>query len=346
MVRYALLVSSASLIFAVTGCGGSGGGSGGTGGGPTPPTVSTPTLTAIAPSTAQAGGPAITMLVYGSNFLDGVAVQWNGTALATNCVESTNISVFVDCTSANALTASIPASDLAAVGNAKVAISNPAGDKSGSITFTIAAAPAMTTWVRAVAGITSPQDIVWDGTHGKLYASIGSTDAVAPNTIVAIDPIAGTAGTPVSAVSNPNQLSISSDASYLWVGLDGSNIVQRFLLPSLTKDISFPLPLDPQGDPQWAVSLQAAPASPHAVAVIAGRYGNGDGVYIYDDATQRHNYVPGFGPPGGPLIDWIQWGGNNSTIYGNNHTTIDEGGSQLSASIPLECRWSTTTVDS
>jgi hypothetical protein len=190
------------------------------------------------------------------------------------------------------------------------------------------AAPSGTTatWVRAIPGITVPQGIVWDAAHGKLYASIGSTDAVAPNTIVAIDPIAGTAGTPVAAGSGPDQLSISTDASYLWTGLDGSGSIQRFLLPDLTKDISFPLPLDQQGNAQWAVSLQAATASPHTVAIVTGRNGSGNGVYIFDDAVQRPNYIPAYGSRGGALIDWIQWGANDSIIYGNQDSTIDAGG--------------------
>jgi len=110
--------------------------------------------------------------------------------------------------------------------------------------------------------------------------------------------------------------------------MDGSDMVQRFLLPSLTKDVSFPLPPDPSGNPQQAVSLQAAPNSPHAVAVIAGNWSlspPGDGVYVFDDVTQRPTSVKGYAS-GGPMIDWFQWGATNSVIYGNQYTTIDQGG--------------------
>lgn len=124
-------------------------------------------------------------------------------------------------------------------------------------------------------------------------------------------------------------LSLSSDDSYLWVGLDGDNAVQRLHLPTLTKDISFTLPQDPYHNTQVAVSLEADPYNPQTVALSAGNWryspeGYG-GVYIYDGATRRPTSIPPYGF-GGPMIDWIQWGGDNSTIYGSQYTTIDAGG--------------------
>ena len=162
-----------------------------------------------------------------------------------------------------------------------------------------------------------------------LYVSIASSDTVAPNTILAINPVTGSAGTSVVAGNNPDLLSISSDSSFLWAGLDGDNAVQRFLLPGLTKDISFPVPLDSGGNPQQPVSLQAAPVSPHTLALIAGHWDYspaGEGVYVYDDAIRRPTFVPSWVPGGGPMIDWLQWGANDSTIYGNQYTTADAGG--------------------
>ncbi|MES2220405.1 MAG: hypothetical protein V4587_05500, partial [Acidobacteriota bacterium] len=283
------------------------------------------------PFDGRGGAPATTVVVYGSNFQDGVAVQWNGTTLPTSCVTPSNIGFPTTCTGTTVLTASVPASDLAAAGSATITVSNPnpGGGTSGSVPFTVTAAPTATAWVRDIPGITSPQDIVWDAVHGKLYVSIGSSDPVAPNTLLAINPVTGTAATPVPAGNNPDHISLSSDASYLWVGLDGSNAVQRFLLPGLTKDISFQLPVDVASRPQQAVALQAAPVSTHTVAVVAGHTDwttPGNGVYIYDDAIKRPTNIPGFGAVPGPEIDWIQWGANDSTIYGNQYSTIDQGG--------------------
>lgn len=300
-------------VMALAACGG-GGGNGGGGGGGTPQDI--PTLSALAPSSATVGTSSLNLVLFGSNFESGATVQWNGTALSSSWVSATQ------------LTATIPASDIGTAGSAKVSVTNPGGGTSSPQLFTISAVPAATMWVKSVAGIVTPQNMVWDAARGKLYVSIASTDTVAPNTIVPVNPVTGTAGTPIPAGNNPDLLSISSDSAYLWAGIDGDNVVQRFLLPGLTKDISFSLPLDPNGSAQQPVSLQAAPASPHTVAVIAGHWGYsppGDGVYVYDDATPRASSVTGY-ESGGRMIDWIQWGANASVIYGNQYTTIDAGG--------------------
>ncbi len=311
-----------SSLLAACGGSGSGGGGGGGGGGGTPQEI--PTLGAIAPSTAIAGATDVSLVLYGSNFENGATAEWNGTALSSSWVSATE------------LTATIPTSDLAAAGSANVTVVNPSpgGGASSAEKFTITPPAAAINWVRAVAGVATPQDVIWDAAHSKLYASLASTDAVAPNTVVAVNPVTGVAGTPVAAGSNPDLLSISSDSSYLWVGLDGGSAVQRLLLPGLTKDVSFSLPLDPNGHLQQPVSLEAAAVSPHTVAVIPGQwqgspgypaFGEGEGVYVYDDATQRPNSVSG-PAAGGRMIDWIQWAANDSTIYGSQYTTIDAGG--------------------
>jgi hypothetical protein len=155
-----------------------------------------------------------------------------------------------------------------------------------------------------------------------------STDAVSPNTLIAIDPVMGIAATPIAAGNNPNLLSISSDGSYLWVGDDGDGSVQRFLLPALTKDISFLLPKGLVGETQKAISLRAARVNPHTVGVIAGNAALGNGVYVYDDATPRPTFIPGYvglkGIPTGSIeLDWMDWGKDDSTLYGGQDITID-----------------------
>jgi hypothetical protein len=312
-------VVTLGLSLIICGCGG---GSNGGGGGGTPPDI--PSLTAIAPSTAAAGASAVNLVLYGSNFGNPATVQWNGTALASTWISITQ------------MTATIPASDLVSVGTAKVTVTNPSpgGGTSAAQTFTIAAAPAPTTWVRTVTGITAPdntmpdpaENIVWDAARGKLYFSNAYTAATPSNTIAVIDPIAGTVVTSVPAGNDPDLLSISSDSSYLWAGLDGEHAVQRFLLPGLTKDISFPVPLDSSGNPQQAVSLQAAPGNPHTLALIAALWNQGslnNGVYVYDDATPRPTSLSG--PiPNVQTLQWLQWGGNDSTIYANAFNAYDD----------------------
>ncbi|MFI5348415.1 MAG: N,N-dimethylformamidase beta subunit family domain-containing protein [Elusimicrobiota bacterium] len=72
-----------------------------------------PGLTALAPTSALAGGPGFNLSVSGSNFVNGSSILWNGSSRATVFVSSTQ------------LTAAILAGDLAAPSLASVAVFNP-----------------------------------------------------------------------------------------------------------------------------------------------------------------------------------------------------------------------------
>jgi len=83
-----------------------------------------PTLTSISPSTAFAGGPAFTLTVNGTNFINGSVVQVNGSSRTTTFVSSAQLS------------AAIPASDIASAGTLSITVVNPGG-ASGSLTLTV-----------------------------------------------------------------------------------------------------------------------------------------------------------------------------------------------------------------
>jgi hypothetical protein len=89
-----------------------------------------PSIASLSPTSAASGGPAFTLIVSGSNFVNTSAVNWNGAALATTYV------------SAAQLTASVPAGNIASAGTAGITVFNPApgGATSGTATFTINAA--------------------------------------------------------------------------------------------------------------------------------------------------------------------------------------------------------------
>lgn len=103
----------------------------------------TPTLTSLSTSTAAEGHSSLTVTVNGTNFLSSSVVQWNGVALPTNFVSSTQ------------LTATIPAADLAEEGTATVSVVNPTpgGGASNGQTFTVTEVPPA---VGAIAGPLSP----------------------------------------------------------------------------------------------------------------------------------------------------------------------------------------------
>ena len=105
-----------------------------------------PTTTSISPTCAAAGGPQFTLTVNGTNFVGTSTVQWNATALATTFVSSTQ------------LTATVPASLISTAGTASVTVVNPTpgGGISNAQTFTIAAAPVITSPLTATGTVGVP----------------------------------------------------------------------------------------------------------------------------------------------------------------------------------------------
>jgi hypothetical protein len=89
---------------------------------PAPP----PVITSISPTTAPAGGSApVTVTITGTGFVQGSTVQFAGTSVAATLVNSSQLRV------------TVPASLLANAGTAGITVTNPNGDKSNSVTFTL-----------------------------------------------------------------------------------------------------------------------------------------------------------------------------------------------------------------
>ncbi len=104
-----------------------------------------PVLLSVSPSSVAYGGPDLTVTLSGSNFLTGAVAQWNGTALATTFVSSSQ------------LAAIIPAADTSAAGADSITVLNPDANVSGAQAFTVANPPA------AVISGLSPSTIVAGG---------------------------------------------------------------------------------------------------------------------------------------------------------------------------------------
>jgi len=241
-------------------------------------------------------------------------VQWNGTALTTTFVSNTQ------------LQAAITAADIAAIGTGKVTVANPVanGGDSAVSTFFVGATGGANFAEIAVNQAT--KDIVYDAVNHKLYLSVTGTAATNPNTISVLDPATATITSATPAGSNPDALAISDDTQFLYTGLDGANKVQRFVLPGVTTDISYPLGTAPfGGGPYYALDLQVAPGLPHTTAVSLAVSGSSPaaqgGITIFDDATARPTTAKGFGPGGGGavLYDSLQWGSDATALFAANY---------------------------
>ena len=96
---------------------------------PEPVPVPVPVAISLDPAMAEAGGPAFTLRVLGSDFVEESTIRWKGQDRST---------IFI---SANALEALISASDIADSGQAQVTVFTPApgGGASDALSFSIVA---------------------------------------------------------------------------------------------------------------------------------------------------------------------------------------------------------------
>lgn len=274
-----------------------------------------PTVTSLEPSSAIVGGPGFALSVNGTNFVPASVVLWNGNALPTTFVSSTQ------------LQATIPASDVATIGASAISVANspPSGNISNSSTFFTG-----TTGGTGFAAVTIPQqsnDLVSDPVHQVIYLSVPGVATANPNTIAVINEANAGISTSQFAGSNPNVLAISDDSSLLYAGIDGSASVQRFILPALTPDINYSLGTSSSSGPYYALDLQAAPGEPDTTAVTLGVSTSGKvaqgGIVIYDNSKPRPTFAPGFGSAGSTaLYDSIQWGSDATQLFAANNEDI------------------------
>ena len=160
---------------------------------------SAPVLTSLSPSSQAAGGPPFLLIVNGSKFLRGVAINWNGVPLPTGIFSS------------SVLTTQISADKIAAVGTAVITLTNPgASAPSSPLNFQITThpVPRITTLTpnTVVAGapdttisitgsnFTSASVVQWNGT------ALSTTD-VGANSLQAIVPAANLAAATTAAIT-------------------------------------------------------------------------------------------------------------------------------------------------
>jgi hypothetical protein len=283
---------------------------------PPVPAQNAPVISALAPGSAIAGSSGFTLTVNGSAFDSHSTVQFNGNSLATTFVSTSK------------LTATVGASAIATPGTASITVANPSssGGSSASSNFFIG-----TTGGTSQAGsdfaatvLNQPvNDIKFDSLRNVLYLSVPGSSPTFPNTISVLDPVSSMIVAQQFAGSDPTFLSPSDDGQFLYASIKGTGSVQRFLLPTLQRDISFNLGFDQNLGPYYALDLQVAPEAPHTTAVALGTdptistLATG-GLVVYDDATPRPAKIPGFSGPSTNLFDALQWGADPTSLFAAN----------------------------
>ena len=227
-----------------------------------------PAVTSISPAFVPAGATSFTLTVNGSGFAPDSTVQLGSTALPTTFVSSTQ------------LTATVGASDVAAMGWAWINVTNPA--PGGGISSSVP----LTTY-----GVISLDinRLGFDPYTRQLYATIPSTATqVAGNSLVAINPASGTLGTPIGVGSGPNRISETSDGKYLYIGLDGAESLTYINLTTMAQGPVYPLNFTSFGSPTQVAArdLAVAPGDDNLLAIDTGAW---TGIGLFDISGSTGN---------------------------------------------------------
>lgn len=271
-----------------------------------------PSLNYATPASVTAGTLPSPVTLTGSNFMNGATVLWNGKSLPSTYISSGEI------------TFTPTASEISGASIIPLAVSNPSpGGISNSVNFDV-------TYSDKVTVLDLPANgLVWDPYAQRIYASIPSSYGTNGNTVAVINPTTGRVTGYYFAGSEPNQLALTADSSYLYVGLNGNGSVQRLLLPSFAPDIDINLGSSQYGGLNTALSLQVSPSDGHTIAVAEGTVGccGDSGLFFFKDSTQLPDSVTY------PTITDVVFA-NSSLLYGYSNgnvssITVDANGGTL-----------------
>ncbi len=210
----------------------------------------TPAITQLTPSSLPPGSPGFNLSVFGTSFIQGSVVRWNGLDRETTFISS------------GELVAAIPAADVAAAGSAQVTVFNPppGGGVSNALVFAIggnpvpvmgtilpatatAGAPGFTLVVLGSAFV--PQSVVrWNGSSRtttfvsstQLHAAITAADLAAAGLVqvTVFNPAPGggvsnaaafTINDPIPALSSLSPPGAAAGGPALTLAVNGSNFV-------------------------------------------------------------------------------------------------------------------------
>jgi hypothetical protein len=197
-----------------------------------------PVISSLIPAQAVAGSPAFELTVYGTQFVNGAAVQWNGTPRTTTFVSGTELRV------------AIAAADVATAGIVPVTVVNPGpgGGASAAIAFAvdpIAPVPALTgldpagltagspgfSLAVSGSGFVQGATVQWNGSNRvttfvsatQLQAAIAAADVASPISVpVTVTNPAPGGGTSNALIFNVTAASVPSVPVPVSIAPDGS----------------------------------------------------------------------------------------------------------------------------
>jgi len=170
-------------------------------------------------------------------------------------------------------------------------------------------------------------DLVYDATTNKIYASVPSANGANGNSIGIINPNTHLLENTVFIGSEPTVLAISDNGQYIYSGFSGSSTVRRFDVATQTSGLQFSLGSDTSTGAFYAEDIEVMPGQPSTIAI--SRKNNGfsprhEGVVIYDDNVMRPTTTPDH--TGSNQIEFT----NANSLLGYNNESTEFGIRRLS----------------
>lgn len=156
--------------------------------------------------------------------------------------------------------------------------------------------------------IADARDLAYSASTGVIYASVGGGGGVYATSVVPVNAVTLQVGMPIPVGSDPGELSITDDGSYLYVTVNGGYDVQRVNLATAAVDLQFTVgtvPAAPQPVRLRAGDIEALPGSRDSLAVAMRNPGfNQPSVAVFDNGVRRAALAIGgtriVFPPGDP----------------------------------------------
>ncbi len=159
-----------------------------------------------------------------------------------------------------------------------------------SPTPTPSPSPSTATFARTI--VLATNDLVYNQTTQRLYASVPSREGSSGNSLAEIDPVMGSVTSQVLVGSEPTELGLADDNQTLYVGLSGAASLRSYNIISHTAGAQFPLGRDNLDGPYLFSDIAVSPGNPFVVAVARQIFGKRFPVAVFDNGVQRPKTEP------------------------------------------------------
>lgn len=178
-------------------------------------------------------------------------------------------------------------------------------------------------------------DMLYVSTEDKIYVTTkeGGTNG---NSLCVIDPYLGIIEESYFIGNEPNEMAISDDENYLYIGLENIPKIVRFNLATKMVDLTFEIGIDSSSsspDILYSEDIKAIPGQPNSIIVTRENENSYHAdVAVYDMGVLRPNVTNDFFSPSNNILCFIEGNGkifgynNQSSSYGITELFIDSSG--------------------